>query len=227
MNIYFLVEGKKELKIYLGWLSQIVPKLKQVQSDKDVKQNNYFIFNGGGLPSIFKQISPSISKINKINNYNYFVICVDAENATIEQRISKINVEISKGEQLSEKTKLITIVQNRCIETWFLGNRNVYTEKPINHQTFIEYSKFYNVAQNDPELMTKPDNSDYSIANFHKRYLKAMLHERMNKEDSQFHEEKYLNELKKRVINTPTHLQTFTNFLNFCSQIRTELSPAN
>ena len=31
MNLYFLVEGKTEKKVYPQWLSHLIPGLKQVQ----------------------------------------------------------------------------------------------------------------------------------------------------------------------------------------------------
>lgn len=231
MNVYFLVEGKNtEMAVYPKWLDYLVPQLKRVDNFYEVTINNYCIFNCGGITSLEKVIPSSIIDINKNNNFNcffdYFVICVDVENATIEQRVSKIDNIIQSGEPLNEKTKLIIIVQNRCIETWFLGNRKVFTKQPKNNPSFIKYSQLYNVAQNDPELMENLDTLDSSIANFHKRYLKAMLHERGNKKDSQFHQWNYLTELINRIKDTK-HLKTFKNFYDFCTRLKTEIASIN
>jgi hypothetical protein len=128
--------------------------------------------------------------------------------------------------KLTEKTSLKIIVQNRCIETWFLGNRKIYTRNPQKNSHFIEWSNFYNVSINDPELMEKPPNYEKSISNFHFAYLKAMFNERgkmtYSKNNSrEVQKESYLKELQKRVDDYPGHLKTFKKFIDFCVSVKT------
>ncbi|MBF0541444.1 MAG: hypothetical protein HQK91_08355 [Nitrospirae bacterium] len=234
MNVYFLLEGKStETEVYPKWLDYLVPELTQVSNYKDVTHNNYYLFSSNGIPSIYTDLIAAIQDINQINKYKYLVICLDADELTVDERISELYENIKNEEQLN-KTKLKIIVQNRCIETWFLGNRYFYTKNPHNHQKFIEYSKFYNVYNNDPELMKKPDTFKDTDSKFHVAYLRAMFTEKgmiekrrliYNKSYSkEIQKKSYLAELKKRIDNTPTHLKTFTNFINFCTQLRSEIS---
>jgi len=230
MNIYFLVEGQStEADVYPVWLSYLIPELKRVDNFDEVEQNNYYLFSSYGVPYIEKDIINAIEDINSLGRYNYFVICMDADAATVPQRETKILNLLEEAQTNLIGASLKIIVQNRCIETWFLGNRKVYTRNPKNNNRFIEYSKFYNVSQNDPELMMKPDNFEGSISRFHFAYLKAMFIERGNmlysKADStEVQRLSYLNELKNRVNNEPYHLSTFVNFLNFCDQVRNEIN---
>jgi hypothetical protein len=233
MNIYFLLEGKStESDIYPMWLSYLIPEITRVNHSDDVKQNNYYLFSSNGIPDIYEDIIDAIKDINKINKYNYLVICLDADELTVDERRTEIFEEIKNEEQLI-KTQLKIIVQNRCIETWFLGNRRLYTKNPVRSKKFIEYSRFYNVAKDDPELMKKIETFSQSDSKFHADYLKKMFNEKRdgltyNKSNSKEVQKKsYLKELEKRIIDTPTHLKTFTNFINFCEEIKSEISLAS
>jgi len=69
--------------------------------------------------------------------------------------------------------------------------------------------------------MKKIENYEGSISNFHFTYLKTMFNERGNmtysKSNSiEVQRVSYLNELIKRIKDEPTHLITFTNFIEFC-----------
>ena len=230
MNIYFLIEGQStEADVYPVWLSYLVPKLMRVECFDEIEQNNYYLFSSYGIPSVEKDIVNAIKDINAINKYNYFVICLDADAATISQREEKIFTLLKEENvELNSKTFLKIIVQNKCIETWFLGNRKVYRKNPQKDKQFIEYSKFYNVCRFDPELMEKPQNYERSISTFHFKYLKAMFRERGNMRYSksnskEIQKESYLNELKNRVNDNHQHLFSFSNFLDFCCDIQAKI----
>jgi hypothetical protein len=91
MNIYFLVEGQStEQDIYPAWISYLVPELKRVDNFDEVEQNNYYLFSSYGVPFIEKDIINAVMDINFIGKYHYFVICIDADSATVSQRESKI-----------------------------------------------------------------------------------------------------------------------------------------
>jgi len=227
MNIYFLVEGQSsEADIYPAWISYLVPELRRVENFDEVNQNNYYLFSSYGIPYIENDIINAIIDINSLGKYDYFVICIDADAATVYQRESKIHKLIEENNiSLVNNTSLKLIVQNRCIETWFLGNRKVYTRNLQKNPCFIKYSNFYNVSQNDPELMEKIENFEGSISNFHFTYLKAMFNERGNmvysKSNSiEVQRVTYLNELIKRIKEEPSQLISFINFIDFCSKIR-------
>ena len=228
MNIYFLVEGKTEADVYPAWLSHLLPELQKVDNYKDVEQNNYYIFSSYGIPSIYDDIQNAAEDINKSGKYDCFVVCLDSDAATIAQREEKILRLLEESNIMLKEATLKIIVQNRCIETWFLGNRKVYTRNPQKHLDFIEYSQFYNVSANDPELMDKPDNFKGSISSFHFRYLKSMFAERGNmfyskSNSSEVQGLSYLTELQDRLNDKPSHLGTFSNFLLFCSKIKDKI----
>jgi hypothetical protein len=228
MNIYFLVEGKTEADVYPAWLSYLIPELQKVDNYEDAEQNNYYLFSSYGIPSIYNDIPNAIEDINRSAKYNYFVVCVDSDAATVAQREEKILRLLEENIRLNDASLKI-IVQNRCIETWFLGNRKVYTRYPQNNPKFIEYSAFYNISQNNPELMKKPDTFEGSIAEFHFRYLKSMFNERGNMSYSKANAAvvqglSYFKELQSRVDDEPSHLATFTNFLQFCNKLKAEIA---
>lgn len=54
MNLYFVLEGEKtEVQLYPKWIEYVLPELSQVDFEKDVVNNHYYIFSGGGIPSIY------------------------------------------------------------------------------------------------------------------------------------------------------------------------------
>jgi hypothetical protein len=229
MNIYFLVEGQSsEPDVYPVWLSYLVPELKRVDHFDEVEQNNYYLFSSYGIPYIEKDIINAVEDINALQKYHYLVICIDADAATVSQRKAKVFKLLEESKINLVGTSLKIIVQNRCIETWFLGNRKVYTRNPQKDTNFIKYSRYYNVSENDPERMDKPDAYQHSIARFHLAYLKAMFNERgrmtYSKSNSkEVQKESYFNELQNRVKDEPSHLSSFAEFLDFCLKIRSEM----
>lgn len=230
MNIYLLVEGQStEAELYPAWMACLLPELKRVDNYDEVEQNNYYLFSSYGIPYIDNDIINAVEDINSLGKYNYFVICIDADAATVYQRETKIFRLLEDANINLIDTSLKIIVQNRCIETWFLGNRKVYTRYPQNNLNFIEYSMFYNVSLNDPESMNKPKEFEGSISNFHFYYLKSMFNERGNmiyskSNSAEVQRLSYLKELQSRVDDEPSHLGTFINFLNFCNKIKMEIN---
>jgi len=118
----------------------------RVENFDEVNQNNYYLFSSYGIPYIENDIINAIIDINSLGKYDYFVIFIDADAATVYQRESKIYKLIEENNiSLANNTSLKLIVQNRCIETWFLGNRKLYTRNPQKkNPCFIKYSSFFN-----------------------------------------------------------------------------------
>jgi len=86
MNIYFLVEGKRtEMKVYPKWLSYLIPELQRSTTFDSVTKNNYFIFSGNGFPSLLdNHLRNCVIDVNNAGNYDCFVICLDADEQSIE-----------------------------------------------------------------------------------------------------------------------------------------------
>lgn len=229
MNIYFLVEGlRTEMKVYPKWLSYLVPQLSRVQWHHEVIANNYFIFSGNGFPSLLDvHLRKSVEDINDAANFDYFVIYLDADEQSILQRKQEV-LDFMSNENivLNSNVQFEIIVQNRCIETWFLGNPKIF-KKNTDNEFLREYISFYDVKSNDPELMEKIPDFVGSTSIFHSSYLQQLLLERKirySKNNPQGVIEPYfLEELIKRNQKTG-HIQSFQNFLDFCEKLNVELN---
>lgn len=227
MNLYFLVEGRQtEKKIYPKWLKYLIPQLKQVKSYHQVQKNNYYLVSGKGFPRILSDgLDNAIDKIQEMNNYNYLVLCIDVDEETIESRMNYINDFIEQKKIDLGDTKIKIILQNRCIETWLLGNKKIFNSIQSLQPPLLDYVNYYDVSQNDPELMGNYDMINH--ATFHYQYLKAILKVQGIEYTKKFprgaYKEDYLKEIIKRVEET-NHLQTFQNFFDFCRMIKRHLS---
>lgn len=231
MNVYFLVEGKStEKKVYPKLVDFIFEgQLNQVKQVQEAQNNNFFLFTANGYPRIFTEVlKNAIIDINTYENYQHLLLCIDADENSIEDRQEELREYLQQFEEegvvLNSNCQLHLIVQNRCIETWFLGNRKVYKSNPDNPQ-LIEYQSFYNVKENDPELMGCPTLFDLH-APFHLEYLKAMLAERNIRYSKNFPrdvaEKHYIKELINRAEETKA-IASFHHFYQICQQIKHQL----
>lgn len=227
MNIYFLVEGKAEAKIYPQWLTYLLPELTKVKFHHQVREKNYYLFNAAGYPRIIDvHLLRAIEDVNASGNYDYLVLSFDADESSVAERVDEVNQRLTDNGVSLGKTELIIIVQNRCIETWLLGNRKLYKRNP-HEPSLVKYTKFYDVSVNDPELMGKyEDFSEHQ--QFHKAYFKLLCHER-NTRYSESHardvlQKSYFEQLRAR-INETTHLTTFRHFIEFCQEVQGRLNP--
>lgn len=226
MNLYFLVEGNStEKKVYPAWLAHLLPELEQVQNYDAVVKNNYYLFSGGGYPSIYDHITNAIEDILSIGKYDYFVVCLDAEERTVSDSKQEIYELLQSKKIDMGSTQLVIIIQNRCIETWFLGNRKIYSRNPQT-SPLLDYTRFYDVSVNCPELMGKYDNFN-THAQFHKNYLRKLFETKnisySEKRPGDVMEKFYLNELLKRIEYQSQHLPTFKEFIQFCNMIKAKL----
>ncbi len=224
MNLYFVVEGDTEYKVYPDWLNYLLPQLQRVKKYSQVQTNNYFLINGGGYPSLYDLAEAAVEEINIIQKYNYLIICLDAE----ENDVAYIKQEVEEFFPAKKldlgNTQLKVIVQNRCIETWFLGNNKIYSRQPQS-QPLLDYTRYYNISTECPELMGK---YDYAVhAAFHEAYLKElffaknMQYSKTKPRDVQ--KEYYLKELRNRVDRQINHLPTLREFFDFCDLVRSQL----
>jgi hypothetical protein len=150
MNLYFLLEGRRtEFQVYPEWLRFLLPDLRRIYRPAAAEKNNYYMISGMGYPSLLNYLKTSADEVNEIGKYDYLVICVDAEEETIAHRVWEIWNFVEKN-NVKISCKLKILVQNHCIETWFLGNRHIFTRNP-NSKILSEYIKYYNVEHQDPE----------------------------------------------------------------------------
>jgi len=226
MNLYFLVEGmQSERKVYPAWLSHLLPELTRVQSYDEVNEKNYYLISGEGYPSLYDFIPPSIEEINLSGKYNYFVVCLDAEENTVAQRHAEIYGFLNQEKLELKNAEIVLIVQNRCLETWLLGNRKIYSKQP-QYQPLLDYTKYYNVSVDCPEKMGK--YLDFNThAQFHGAYLRALFEAKnitySKKRPGDVLKPFYLEQLLTRIEFQPEQLTTFRHFIDFCNIVKSKL----
>lgn len=222
MNLYFILEGEKtEVLLYPKWIGYLRPDLKQVDFEKDVVENNFYIFSGGGIPSIYKHTVNAIRNINDNPVFDKLIVCLDGEEIGVDARIAEIEEYIEKsGVKLNDKCEIEFIIQNVCIESWFLGNRKIVKRIPENLR-LRELIQYYNVVENDPELMDRMDGFR-NKAHFHFSYFREILKEhRLTYSKARpkvVLEETFLNELISRTEET-VHIPTLKSLFELLAKI--------
>lgn len=184
MNAYIIVEGDTtETKVYPEWLSILVPSLKRVRHIDDFATNNYYLFSGHGIPSIYTHICNAIEDINRINSeggvvIDVLMICMDTEEETREDILRTLNEYIdARGIALNPPCRLEVFEHNVAMETWFLGN-SILLRPNVQEPSLREFRNFYNVKEEDPELMPNIDSDRFATkAQFHHAYLKELFKE--------------------------------------------------
>jgi hypothetical protein len=225
LNLYFLVEGLTERKVYPQWLIYLLPSgFSRVNNASQAVNNNYFLISGGGYPSILdNHLRNSVDEVNEYDNYDWLILVIDADDMSAQDKIAEVEQFIkTENIVLNSSCHLQIVTQKCCMETWFLGNNKAFPRNSDNAD-FINHSQFYDISQQDPELMTKPNwFNNGSISIYHETYLRKMLAEkniRYSKANpNEVGEKHYLEQLQKRVKET-NHLPSLKNFLSFCATI--------
>ena len=245
MNFYFVFEGKTEAIVYKKWLSVLLPNLTEVDSFDTVSQNNYYYESDMGVPDCYRVAANAIQEINEVPKYDYLVLFTDADRLTISEKKAeafekiKLNLQNKPFQTLPENCQLEIIIQKVCIETWFLGNRNFFVRNPQNNEILKKYIKYFDVSQSDPEDLASEFIQDEENSNeifgyktkalFHEGYLREIFKERSSasKTHISYHKERpkevqeefYLKQLLVRIKTNLDHLQSFQEFIEFCSKI--------
>ncbi len=171
---------------------------------------------------MYDGLENAVDKILEIPKYDYLVICVDADEEPVEERVQYIyNVIRQQGIDLGE-TKIEIIVQNRCIETWLLGNKKMFDSRQPLEQPLSHYVNYYDVSRNNPEEMGKYEMRNH--ADFHHEYLREIFRSKNTTYSKRFpkdaKEKYFFDELQKRIRDEPEDLKTFQSFLAFCEKVR-------
>ncbi|MFV9067308.1 hypothetical protein ABQ366_18760 [Serratia fonticola] len=212
MKIYFLVEGEAtELFVYPAWIQLKHPNLPLIK-DYDLFsecEDGLYIVSGYGYPNIFGEIKNAVRNINTIGDVDFFVVVVDADEDEVSTRETIIHQSINSV-GVNGNTNVEVIVQNRCFETFLLGNKKCIPRNTSN-ETLLKYFEYYDVLENDPEKMGN-FSSDLTHAQFHLKYAITALREkrvRYTKSNcSSVIEETFFQALQQRVSSTP-HLNSF------------------
>ncbi|MGD0092155.1 MAG: hypothetical protein ABSE73_19750 [Planctomycetota bacterium] len=224
MNLYFLVEGRHtERKVYPKWMSYLLPHFRRVDRCESVDDNSYFLISGEGYPSLLdNHLEEAITNINNVGRYAYLVLCLDAEELSVtESEKEVLNWMKDKGCRL-ENCELRIVVQNRCIESWLLGNRRIVTRAPQSKR-LAEFIQFYDVKVADPETMGRYKGFT-THAQFHGEYLEEVFREKglaySHKNPGHAADESFLNQLLARIQDEQKQMATFRSFVDFCRNIR-------
>jgi len=250
MNFYFVFEGKTEPIVYKKWLSVLLPDLTEVDSFDAVNQNNYYYVSDMGVPSCYRVAANAIQDINCFPKYNYLVLFTDADRFTVAEKKAEadkqINLELQDKpfKTLPENCQLEIIVQNVCIETWFLGNRNYFVRHPQDNPLLKKYIEYFDVSKSNPEDLasefvqdeenTKDIFGYKTKALFHVGYLREIFKERSSASNKSFsyrkskplevQEKYYLDQLIARIEANSDHLLSFQEFIKFCLKIKGQLN---
>jgi hypothetical protein len=222
MSIYCLVEGKTEKATYPSWFQYLLPKYTEVKQPEQASAKNYFVFSAGGQP-LWNQLEGAIATVNEFSQYKYLLLCADLEWRLDRQTfIHEAEAELIKRGSTPKHAEIIYILQNRCIETWFLGNQNLMKQNKC-RAACKEYLEFYDVSIHCPELMGKPDwypgRPRNAIARFHQQYLQKIAKCNPKNNAKQFQSQEFVDGLKVRVTNYQDHLPSFQKLLDFCQAL--------
>lgn len=212
MNLYLLVEGRQtERRVYREWLAHAMPPLKEVNRIQDLVADNFLIISGGGYPSCLDRIRGTLRDIRDHEHpVDHYLVCIDAEEDPYEQRLAAVQqvvTETALREGVLSRHPglgLHVIVQNCCIETWFLGHARMLKRNP-DSATLAAWKRQFDVSLDDPEDLPALDGY-ITRASFHLAYLKEMLAEhgkRYSKEHPGVVTERgYLQALRERCTTT-------------------------
>jgi len=222
MNLYFILEGEQtEVQLYPKWINYILPNYSKVDFENKATKDCFYIFSGGGIPSIYNHTINAIKNINDNPIYDKLIVCLDGEEIGVDARICEIEKYINdSGVNLTTDCEIHFVVQNICIETWFLGNKKIVKKMPegLKLREFIEH---YNITEEDPELMNKM-KLYRNKAHFHYIYFKEILKEHnitySKSRPTVVMEKSYFQQLEKRVDETE-HLSTFKQLIDLLYSI--------
>ncbi|MDZ4683349.1 MAG: hypothetical protein SH848_18980 [Saprospiraceae bacterium] len=99
MNLYLLVEGIAELKVYPIWVEHLLGrKIGRSYNYTQMASDQYYIFSGGGAGNmIHNAIGNAIDEIASNPVFDYFIVVIDAEDESVASRKRRVEVAISEA----------------------------------------------------------------------------------------------------------------------------------
>lgn len=157
MNLYIIVEGDQtETKVYPAWMKILVPNLIRVKRIDDLHDNNYYLFSGHGIPSIYDHIAASIEDINAINSagqttVNYLILSSNTQSAKLRSYRSFYDVREKDPEEMDN-----------------IDPTEFQTKAQFHHSYLKEIFKENNISykKNKPEEVCKKHYLDRLIARY-------------------------------------------------------------
>ena len=161
MNIYMIVEGAEtETKVYPEWLCLLAPNMSRIDDAWSVKENSYYLFSGGGIPSIFQHISNAVADINQINlesesgkAYDYLMVCM--ETWFLGNRV--IYKENPQSQRLSKFIHYYNVKQDDPEDMGNINESEYATKAQFHHQYLKDMFRERNIrySKNNPSEVCK------------------------------------------------------------------------
>lgn len=212
------------MDFYPKLLEYFNSKYTKVNSIEEITYNSYIIKSGNGYPHVFNKMSNTLNTISDFNKksrrngikIDFLVLVIDADyydslsaaRQGVEQRLRKLDSNIKEA-----KIKVKYIIQNQCIESWFLGNRAAFPQKY--NEEFSKFVKYFNVKETNPEKMKAPYGSGVNNAHYALDYLQSMLRQTGNEyaksKTDYISTPEYISEIYERYLDGD--LKSFGDFI--------------
>lgn len=215
MNLYVVVEGKGEVKVYSRWIPLINPNLSCVADLEDMRENNFAIISGGGYPGYFQVIANAIEDVNYFHNVDRLIVSADSHDMSKLEKYQELEEFLAEQHCCAE---LRVVIQHFCLETWALGNRE-FLRRNSSNRRLQGFRRYFDVVQNDPELLPGYPADDLTRAQFAEVYLRLIINDREPRMTYQkgnptaLLEPSYLRQIRNRLRITG-HIASFQDFLD-------------
>ncbi len=237
MNLYFLVEGVAELKVYPIWIEYLLNgKISRSDDYTQMSPGQYYIFSGGGAGNmIHNAIGNAIEEIAFNPVFDYFVVVIDAEDDSVATRKRRVEDAISRATvELPVNCQVQILVQKVCFETWLCGHLKVIQKAKIAPKPHIKmFVDDYDMEHNDPEDMPANPmgrlNMNFSIGKYHAIYCRHILQpsypliQYTKGHADRIADSTYLDHLIQRLLATQTHLKSLEELILFMSTLKAQL----
>lgn len=156
--------------------ASISRRISRATGYQDVIANQFTIFNVAGIGKMSHEIPAAINAIIANPVFDYLVIVIDADANNIHTNLTLIQniVAAPTTPTLPANCNIEIIVQQVCIETWFIGHADAYVAaKACRDRGILQLMTEYDAQNNDPEMM--PNNRSatvHSIGAYHNCLLK-------------------------------------------------------
>lgn len=216
MNIYVVIDGEFAIKqIFQKWIPLINKQLKCVDYLSDLNKDNFVIYaNRNGYPGIWSLAERAIEDANGNLSIDRLVVCVDSEDKSYSDMLLEAKQRVEKK---TCRVPIMYVIQYFCVETWFLGNADIFHRKTKDIELKDYYARF-DIRNNDPEHLPAYEKFP-TRAKFAYSYLRAGIRNTHgNKKHYNKHspgivqEETYFNSVFERHTKKK-HIQSFKDFL--------------
>lgn len=223
MNYYILTEDSKSfLKVLPCWLQYMNFPCKRVSDITAVTDNCFVLQSGFGVTqlltkALFDTIDTINSYVNEVTIDTLFVF-LDADEDSVADRVRDVIDAIHNKYNDSLYFNVRVLVINHCFETWILGGAKSLFPNNVNKESYLyPFFQYYDIANNDPELMVHPKLSRDTTSQYHFHYLHELLRYnkiRFNKSNiKNISTKDYFDKIVDRATTT-THIKSFKYFYN-------------